>query len=339
MANSIRIPNARQLPSGSWRCEVYRNGRRGSFVKPTKEEAVKSGLMFLLTTDASDDTIEFVKNNLTLSEAIDLYIAKRSNILSPSTIRGYKQIQNNRFQSVMYAPLSANHDWQYVINEEVANGKSGKTIVNSWGLIRSVLNENNISYKQPKLPQVINKDVAFLQPDQIKSFLKAIDGDRFEMAYLLCLHSLRRSEMLAVTKENIADGKIYVQGSVVMNDKGKLVNKETNKNSSSRRTIPIFIERLRVLIEQAPDGVLVPYAAGNMFDHLKVICKNSNLPALGFHSLRHSFASLCYHLGISEMGCQALGGWEDPTTMRKIYTHLAEIDKKEAEVKLKEFFL
>jgi len=25
--------------------------------------------------------------------------------------------------------------------------------------------------------------------------------------------------------------------------------------------------------------------------------------------------------------------------MRKIYTHLAEIDKKEAEVKLKEFFL
>ena len=339
MAKKIKMPNARQLPSGSWRCEIYINGRRASFVEPTEYEAVKAGLVFKLTVDASDEATEYIRNNLTLTEAIDVYVAKRTNILSPSTVRGYKQIQKNRFKSVMDSPISAKHDWQYVINEEAANGISAKTISNSWGLIRSVLIENNIDYKQPKLPQIIKKEIPFLQPDQIKPFLEAIQGDRFEMAYLLCLHSLRRSEMLAVKKENISDNKIHVEGSVVMDKDGKMVEKETNKNSFSRRTIPIFIDRLNELVESAPEGTLVPHAAGNMFDHLKVICKNNNLPKLGFHSLRHSFASLCYHLGISEMGCQSLGGWEDPSTMRKIYTHLAEIDKKAAEEKLKSFFI
>lgn len=44
------------------------------------------------------------------------------------------------------------------------------------------------------------------------------------------------------------------------------------------------------------------------------------------HGLRHSFASLAYHMGIPEMMAADIGGWKDLGTMHKIYTHLAERD-------------
>lgn len=334
----MKIPKARQLPSGSWRCEVYKKGVRKSFVKDTEDEAVKAAMLFRLSDDSSSDALSYKQKNLTLAEAIDSYVESRGSILSPATIRGYDQIKRLRFQRVMDEPIAVSHDWQTLVNEEAEKGLSGKTIANAWGLVASVLRAYKVPVTTPTMPQIIRNEMAFLQPEQIRIFLDAIHGDRFEIAYLLCLHSLRRSEMMAMTKKNIRDGKIFVEGSKVQNKDGKFVTKKTNKNSASKREIPIFIKRLSVLVESAPDGVLVPHAAGNMFSHLQVISKNNGLPPLGFHSLRHSFASLCYHLKISELGCQQLGGWDDPTTMRKIYTHLAEIDKKNAEIMLKEFF-
>ena len=44
------------------------------------------------------------------------------------------------------------------------------------------------------------------------------------------------------------------------------------------------------------------------------------------HGLRHSFASLAYHMGIPEMMAAEIGGWKDLGTMLKIYPHLAEQD-------------
>ena len=47
---------------------------------------------------------------------------------------------------------------------------------------------------------------------------------------------------------------------------------------------------------------------------------------MGVHGLRRSFASLCYHLGISEAVTMISGGWSDFRTMRKIYTKISESD-------------
>lgn len=349
MSSKLKIPKAKQLPSGNWICQIYRGGKRKAFVSSTEDGAIKEAMLWSLQLDNSVEAKSYVKNSLTLSEAIDHYVQRKGSILSPSTIRGYDQIKRLRFQSVIDMPIGTEHDWQALVNEEIDKGLSSKTVSNAWGLIRAVLKHNKIPYEEPDVGQIIRKDKVFLQPEQLKPFMEAIHGDRFEMAYLLCLHSLRRSEMLAVKKSMVYDGEIHVEGSMVVNKEGKLVYKETNKNSASRRNIPVFIPRLQELIDQYPeqkkkkkgsedDPFLVPHAPGNMFSHLQVICRNNDLPELGFHSLRHSFCSLCYHLGISEMGCQALGGWDDPNTMRKIYAHLAEVDKKNAEVKLKGFF-
>jgi integrase len=60
----------------------------------------------------------------------------------------------------------------------------------------------------------------------------------------------------------------------------------------------------------------------SVYKQINSVCAANSLPLIGVHGLRHSFASLAHSLGVPEAECMALGGWQDPQTMRKIYTHL-----------------
>ncbi|MDR1589760.1 MAG: hypothetical protein LBS51_06160, partial [Oscillospiraceae bacterium] len=54
--------------------------------------------------------------------------------------------------------------------------------------------------------------------------------------------------------------------------------------------------------------------------------------------LRHSFASLAYHLNVPEKIAMQIGGWADDKTMRKIYTHIASKDIEKYTSELVKFF-
>lgn len=217
-------------------------------------------------------------------------------------------------------PVGADIDFQAVINRE---NVSVKTLKNAYGLITAVTRDLGLEPQKVRFPAEIKRERPFLDPDQIKQFCKAIEGDMYELPYLLCLHSLRRSEMLALKKSQVRDGVIHVSGAVVLGEDG-MVYKETNKTKASVRDIPVFIPRLTMLAENAPDGVLCPYPVKGMENHLRTILRKSGLPVGGFHILRHGFSSLCYFAGVSELTAMKLGGWSEFQTMRQIYTHLAE---------------
>ena len=63
-----------------------------------------------------------------------------------------------------------------------------------------------------------------------------------------------------------------------------------------------------------------------IYTQINEICEANGLPKVGNHGLRHSFASLAYHLQIPEKIAMEIGGWADDGTMRKIYTHLSQKD-------------
>ena len=336
MAN-IKMPKARQLPSGSWRCEVRVDGKKYSFVKGTEDEAIRMAMLCKLQRDTNPAVRKQAQELITIGEAVDKYISDRSNVISPSTVKSYKSMRNYRFQSVMDRPLSDAINWQSVINSEAKLVKA-KTIKNAWGMLSSVLRENNIPVDNVRLPQIITNEHEFLQPEQIKTLVKAIEGHRFETSYLLGLHSLRRSEICAVRKSDIKDGNILVRGAKVYGDNGKLIERKENKTRKSNRKVPIMIPRLSDLVIQCDTDYLCPYNPSSLTHPLNTVCRANDLPEVGLHGLRHSFASLCYHLGISEMQCMEFGGWSDIHVMRKIYTHLADSDRTDAEKKLKSFF-
>ena len=335
----MKLPEPRKLKSGMWNVQVQVDGKRISVTEPTAELCTNKAM--LIKAQGKNGLLQLHNPiNITLRQAMDNYIAVRTNVLSPSTVAGFRDIQRLRFKEVMDSPISAVKNWQAVINNEAGLGLSAKTIKNSWSFAHSALLEAGVPKKdiQVTLPKIVSKDIDFLEPEQIKTFIEAIKGKECEMAALLALHGLRRSEVRDVEKADVSRGYIHVQGACVRDEDNKFVHKETNKNETSTRNVPILIPRLKELVKDAPEGYLVTVHPSSTYRQINRICKKNDFPEVGWHGLRHSFASLCYHLRIPELETMSLGGWKDVNTVIKIYTHLSKKDKKKYETQLKNFF-
>lgn len=255
----------------------------------------------------------------------------------------YITIKNNAFAPVMDTDIFSVRNWQSVVNVEAGRGISAKTLQNEWGLVKSVLDKNKIDTSAvSSLPQVVQADLPWLDYEQIKIFLDAVRGDEFELAALFALHSLRRSEVLALTPRHIENDIIHVSGSVVYDKDYKLVTKKENKNTSSKRDVNIVIPRLFELLTDCNNkGNIEPFikcAPDTLRKHVNRACVSAGLPEVGMHGLRRSFASLAYHLGWSERQTMAMGGWADLGTVHRIYIKLAEKDKNADIEKMKAFY-
>ena len=325
----MKVPKPRKLPSGSWFIRVMVDGKPHSITRPTKTEAQAAAMEIKLGNVKPAASV-------TVGEAIENYISERENILSPSTIRGYRIIQRNRFKDIQHLKVSAVKNWQKVVNEE-AKKCAPKTLKNSWLFLVSVLKQNGVEVEKVALPAIPKSTHPFLDYEQIKAFISVVEGTEIEIPCLLALHGFRCSEMLPMTKENKVGNLLVMSGTMVPDEKNNFVFKETAKNETSSRSVPIIIPRLAELID-ATEGPLVKMHPNALRKAINRTCERNGLPEVGIHGLRHSFASLCYHLGLSEMQTMELGGWKDASTMRKIYTHLAQQDKNRSVEALTAFF-
>lgn len=338
----MKVPEPRKLPSGTWFIQLRLNGVSVPVTasSPTackhKAELIKAEHRAGKRAAARDGV------NMTLSTAIDEYISRRSNVLSPLTIRSYRIIQKNRFQHVMELPVSSVRDWQRVVNLEAAIC-APKTLKNAWGFVRSVVHEATGEYPPDvKLPQVAAGNRPFLTPEQITVFVAAVKGTHYAVPALLALSSLRISEIQALRWEDVPDKPqfIHVRGAVVLDENNAKVHKTTNKNPSSSRNVPIMIPELAAAIERdrQPCGPVMDMAQNSLRYGIRKICRENDLPDVGVHGLRHSFASLAYHLQIPERIAMEIGGWSDTATMQKIYTHIAQSDISRYQTKMTQFY-
>lgn len=329
----MKAPKARKLKSGTWFIQLRIRGQSYSVTAETKSGCETQALIKKaeLMSQAKGDSFP------TLSDAIDAYCRKRSNVLSPATIEAYTGIKKSRFQSIMDLPLNEIQDPQSLVNEE-AEKVSAKTIKNAYSLISSVCREYGIILPSVQFPQRKKTEHLFLEPEQIPEFIRIIKGEQYELPMLLALHGLRRSEIFGLTKHDIRNGVIHIRGGVVRDKDRNLVKNDVNKTYASQRDMPVLIKRVNVLVKQCPTEKIYTGSEHSLYRRINKICRDNNLPEVGLHGLRHSFASLAYHLKLSELETMRLGGWSSPAVMRKIYTHLAERDKTEAVDKLKDFF-
>ena len=228
-----------------------------------------------------------------------------------------------------------------MVNAEV--GKIGaKTLKNAWAFARCALKEEAGISAVAKLPQVPIKEIPFLQPEEIIPFCDAMRGNIAEIPAMLELHGLRRSEALGLNWQDVdlRRGLLHVRGAVVQNKNGAFVKKATNKNATSTRTVPIMIPQLAEALAavEKKTGAVVQIAANTMLRNVKETCRENGLTVVGNHGLRHSFASLAYHLGISERQLMELGGWANYMTMHKIYIRIAAADERAAQNAISDFF-
>lgn len=329
----MKVSTPRKLPSGSYFIQLRLDGKSVSVTAATAKEC-KHKAELIKAEHFNDKRIMPDKSTRTLSEAIDRYIEERSAVLSPSTIQGYRVVQHNRFTKVMNKQLKSIKNWQAIVNEE-SKLVSGKTVHNAWGLVSTVMRSEGMNVPEVHLPQKVVKERRWLDVDEVKLFLEKVQGDDVEVATILGLHSLRFSEALALDVSDIDSEYIHVRGAVVRGENG-LIKKETNKNSSSRRDIPILIPRLLEVLPQ--NGPAVTIAHNTVNRHIKKICEENDLPVVTFHELRHSFVALCVSKNIPVDVVQKIGGWDDYATLKNVYTHISDKTVKNYAEQLKNIF-
>lgn len=335
----MKTPKARQLPSGAWFCRVRIDGKDISITRDTEKEAVAEAM----AVKAGIKEASKKPKKKTVTKAIDDYIEARRNILSPSTIRGYKTIQDNRFQALMKKDIFSitQEECQRAVNLEAKVVKA-KTLTNSWRFVSSVIFEETGNRFYIRLPQIIPAERPWLTPEQIPVFVEAVKGDPIEIPALLALSSLRRSELINLRWKDVdlSKGLLRVNGAAVFDENGQLVRKQETKNKTSRRNVPIIPPLMDALQAAEQKGeYVVTWHPNAIMCRVNRVCSAHGLPEVGLHGLRHSFASLSYHLNIPEKVVMEIGGWADNQTMRKIYTHISQKDVSDHATALTGFFL
>jgi len=334
----MKLPTARQLPSGAWFCRIRIDGKDISITRETEKEAIAEAMAIKAgIKDASKRP-----KKKTLSQAVSDYIDSRKNILSPSTIRGYRIIQKNRFPQLMQKDIfSLTADQcQRAVNTD-AKLVNAKTLTNSWRFISSVIYEETDQRFHIRLPQIVPAERPWLTPEQIPVFVAAVRGDPIEIPALLALSSLRRSELLNLrwSDVDLQTDYLKVNGAAVFDEDGQLIRKQETKNKTSRRLVPLIppLKEALICAEQHSEYI-VTWHPNSIMCRINRICKENGLPEVGLHGLRHSFASLAYHLDMPEKIVMELGGWADNQTMRKIYTHISRKDVSSHAAALSGFF-
>ena len=323
--DEITVAPPKLTPSGKYRGRVMVSGSRVWITEDTeaayyiRARAVKAGM------------IEQAKNapGVTLGSLIDKYIADNAAVLSPSTVRSYKSMRKTRFSEYMDQPVSR-IPYQVMISKE-ASAVSAKTVKNAWRLVTISMKYAKEPIPDVNLPKTVRAERGFLDYEQIQKLLPAIKGDSCEVVYLLALHSLRLSEILAL--ESCDSETIKVRGAMVRGENG-LTRKELNKTDLSRRDVPVMIPRLAELLSAVP----VTVSATTINAHLTKLCAATGLPEITLHCLRHSFASLAYHLRWTEKSTMQIGGWSTPDVVHDIYTHLSAKDKNSDVQRMRAFY-
>lgn len=333
------------LASGKWRCQVMVNGRRESVTADTPEEAnaaviaLRAGLIEMAKRESPE--------KITLYDAVTKYIEDRRTVLSPSTVRSYKETQRNRIKGLLQMRIMdiTENDLQIAISTEAKAGRAQKTIKNDITLAVSVISlYKPINTKRLKYPQRIKKEHAYLDTDEIITLISACEGDKAEIPILLALWlGLRRSEILGLCWDSVdfKSRKIHIQRALVRDDQGTYAIKGYTKNESSRRTVdcPSYIlDKLAAYPGDRDGRVFKTNDTSFIYDRLKIICNREGITFPGVHGLRHTNASVMLSLGIMDKYAMARGGWSTDYTMKNVYQHLFSEDKQNADDAVNKFF-
>lgn len=129
------------------------------------------------------------------------------------------------------------------------------------------------------LPQPKAQEREFLDAEQIKKFVKLLNGSEYEIPALLALHSLRRSEIAALDWKhvNLKKQTITVSAASVPNEKNEFVVRNTTKTTGSARTIPIMIPELSAALSAVEDktGSVCRVHPNSLYKGINALCEKT----------------------------------------------------------------
>jgi integrase len=305
-----------KLPSGSYRIRKMYHGKSYTVItdyKPTQKEAIQ-----LMAAELEE--VEQSGKPMTFADAYHRYVEINNHILSPSTLRGYESMFRNLSDS--FKSLRLSDITQADIQEELnryASTHAAKSTRNLNGFISPVLAEfrPNFVYRA-KLPLCIVKEPEPPTSEEVGAILKYSEGTEYEVALMLAALGLRRSEICALTLDDLDGNTLTISKAMVKGTDHKYVIKDIPKTSGSYRTVylpDVLVEKIRrngKVYTKYPDSIL---------RYLHRAQKALGIEPFKLHMFRHYFVSYSHSEKIPEADILAMGGWSSDNVMKRVYRH------------------
>ena len=319
------MATAKKLKSGTWRIRVYDGKVNGkdhytSLTGATKKEVeLKAAQYAVEQKERSFDRI-------TVKEAVGRYITAKTGVLSPSTIRGYRQIEKT------YLDLDSigDKDIRKITSEDLqlfvsklTMKVSAKTTANIYGLVVSsiALFCPNKPFKVT-LPKRIQPRRKSPSDWQIKALFETAEDDLKIAIALAAFGSLRRGEACALKYEDISGDLIHVHADIVQDEHNNYLYKEIPKTSDSVRFVRVP-QQVIDLIGNG-DGFIIKCSPGAITSSFIRHKKELGFD-IRFHDLRHYYASVGAVLGVPDIYLSEFGGWKRGSgVLKEVYQNVIE---------------
>jgi len=217
-----------------------------------------------------------------------------------------------------------NLDVQREIND-YSKTRSPKTVRNANGFISAVMKMfSPQTIINTTLPQNIKKSAYIPTDEDVKAIIAASKGTNYEISLLLAVYGMRRSEICALTLDDINGNMITINKAKVQNEHGDWIIK-TTKTTDSTRTIYVPDEIINKIIQS---GTIYDGDPSRISRYLAKKQSELGLPHFSLHKLRHYYASMSHSLGIPDQYIMANGGWKTDNVLKNVYQH-AMADKQQ----------
>ncbi len=301
--------------------------------------------------------------DILLADYFERWVPKIKNEVKPNTFRTYNMNMRNhiipyfRKKGIKLQQLCpVNLETYY--KEKVKEGLSKTTVKHHHQVISKALTdalrERLIIYnpaRAAKSPTPQAFEASFLTPHQLEQLLILVKGTSIELPVQLCsIYGFRRSEVLGLKWKFIDFERrtLTIAETLQQHPGGSYVDEP--KTDKSFRTLPITEQAFELLSTQKerqndyakimgafytksdyvctfPDGrVIQPNYITKNFHK---ILKDSNLPMIRLHDLRHSTASNLIDENMSIVRVSNWLGHSSPTTTLNYYSHVNQKQKKE----------
>lgn len=318
-----------QLPSGKYRVRKMINGRRQSLLfdaPPTQRDV-------LLATNELLNKVPGATLKGTFLDYAEKYIKAKENILSASTIRGYRATLRGIPSHFTSLPLKdiTQYTLTALVNDMVRS-VSPKTVYNRHGLIVSVLHEFRPAFViRTKLPRKTQKDIYTPGDEEVSILFTYLEDSPSLKKYWIPLYlaslGLRRSEIGALSIADLSEDDILtINKAKVLGSDNKWVIQNFTKMERSNRKIPVPKELADRIRQQ---GFIYQGDLNSIFCIMTAAQKKLGLPHFGVHRLRSYFASKAHALGLHDSIILKLGGWKSDHIMKGIYRKALQEDLHE----------
>lgn len=293
--------------------------------KPSERE-----ITLKLSDQLNESTLSVKKQGTVKAYMMD-YISIKDNILSPSTIRSYRQLATMFPEWILSKNLFdlQQADIQRCVND-YALDHSPKSVKNFNGFIIAVLKMYRPNFRcNIALPKRPPTDIILPTKEQVIQIIEYFANTEYHIPIQLAVCGLRRSELTALTLSDLDGNTLTIDKGLVTDSDNNLVIKDMPKTLASMRQIYIPDALANEIREK---GYIYKGYPNNIVRALHRAQDALNIPRFRLHDLRHFYVSYAHSLGMSDADIMKAGGWTTDEVMKRTYRHAMDSDNEQKRI-------